>query len=105
MPTETAMANDVIECPDGNEYLSGGKINDQQWGSISQGRFRRLACLSARNRKMPTAAAVVAAPMARNFWAPPKINRMNPIEYHSHPSPSRVIKIIKIRNHRGARQR
>src|SRR5277367_6665476 len=99
----TAIANDVIECPDGNEYLSGGKISDQQCGSISQGLFRRLACFRVRNRKMPMAAAVIAAPMARNFCAPPKTSRIKPIEYHSHPSPNRVIMIIRMRNHRGAR--
>src|ERR1700722_380896 len=102
---ESAMANDVIECPEGNEYLSGGRIDAQQCGSISQGRLRRLACFSVRNRKIPAAAAAVAEPIARNFCDPPNTSKINPIEYHSQPSPSRVIMIIKMRNHRGARQR
>jgi hypothetical protein len=95
----------VIECPDGNEYLSGGKIRDQQCGSISHGRFRRLARFNVRNTKIPKADAVVPAPIARNLSAPPKIAKINAIEYQSQPSPNRVMVIIKMRNHRGARQR
>src|ERR1700722_6927820 len=102
---ESAMANDVIECPEGNEYLSGGRIDDQQCGSISHGRFRLLACFNVRNKNIPAAAAAVAAPMAKNFCEPPNTSRIKPIEYHSQPSPSRVIIIIKMRNQRGARQR
>jgi hypothetical protein len=32
-----------MECPEGNEYLSGGRITAQQCGSISHGLLRRLA--------------------------------------------------------------
>jgi len=45
------------EWPDGNEYLSGGKIAAQQCGSISQGLLRWLACLSMRKRQIPAKAA------------------------------------------------
>src|SRR5271156_2434396 len=94
-----------MECPDGNEYLSGGRMDDQQCGSISYGRWRRLVRLSARNRMIPAAAALDAAPMARNLYPPPYNTKIMPSVYHSQPSPRRVINIIRMRNQRGARQR
>src|SRR5580700_6046994 len=100
-----ATANAVIEWPDGKEYLSGGRIEAQQCGSISQGRLRWLACLRLRNMKIPATAADVAAPMAANRCGPPKTTRIMPSVYQSQPSPPRVATIIKIRIHRGARHR
>src|ERR1700741_2960848 len=100
-----ATAKAVIECPDGKEYLSGGKIEDQQCGSISQGRFRWLACLRLRKIKIPATAANVAAPIAAKRWGPPKKARIKPSVYQSQPAPPRVATIIRMRNHRGARQR
>src|SRR5215469_8821032 len=100
-----ATAKAVIECPDGNEYLSGGRIEAQQCGSISQGRLRWLACLRLRNMKMPATAAAEAAPMAAKRCGPPKTTKINPRAYQSQPSPPRVATIIRIRNQRGARQR
>ena len=45
------MANAVIEWPEGNEYLSGGRMEAQQCGSTSQGRLRWLVRLSARKEE------------------------------------------------------
>src|SRR5215469_13875383 len=101
---ETATPNAVIEWPEGNEYLSGGRMADQQCGSISHGLLRRLVRLSARNKKIPATAAEPAAPIAAKRCSPPYTSRIKPRPYQSHPSPPRVATIIKMRNHRGARQ-
>src|SRR6201987_6273932 len=95
-----ATAKAVIECPEGNEYLSGGKIEAQQCGSISQGLFRLLVRLRARNKAIPAAALKPPASSAAKRRSPPHSSRIRPNAYQSHPSPPRVATIIVIRNHR-----
>ncbi len=86
----TAIANAVIECPEGNENWSGGKIVAQQCGSSWHGRFRRLARLTNMKIDVPSAAASDAAPTAANRSRPPKISSTIPSAYHNQPSPQRV---------------
>ena len=105
VPPTSPRRNAVMECPEGNEYLSGGNIDAQQCGSISQGLLRRLVCFRVRNRKIPAAARKAPAAERRQRCSPPIDIRMRPSAYHSHPSPLRVAKTINMRNHRGARQR
>src|SRR5271165_2958183 len=102
---EIAMLKAVMECPEGKEYLSGGSIDAQQCGSISHGRLRWLAFLRALNNRMLAIAADTPAPMASKRCCPPYKVKMTPSAYHSHPSPPLVAATMRIRNHRGARQR
>src|ERR1700733_7686270 len=99
-----ATARAVIEWPEGNEYLSGGRIEAQQWGSISHGLFRQLVCLSARNKMIAAAALEAPAPIAAKRCPPPHASSIRPNAYQSHPSPPRVATIIAMRNHLGAFQ-
>src|ERR1700720_2447612 len=99
------MENAVMVCPEGKENLSGGKTFDQQCGSNWHGRMRWVRCLSAFKISTPKKAADPPAPTAARRCGPPQASSMIPSPYHSQPSPSRVERIIQMRNQRGARQR
>ena len=100
-----AIANALIEWPEGNENWSGGRTFAQQCASSWHGRFRLLAFFMTRNSATVAASAVALAAKAANRRSPPNNNKMMPIEYQIQPSPRRVDQIIQTRSHRGARQR
>src|SRR6266571_426898 len=100
-----AMANALIEWPEGKENWSGGRMLDQQCSSRWHGRFRLLAFFMARNNTRVAASAVALAAKAINRKSPPNNNKVMPTEYQIQPSPRRLAQIIQTRNHRGARQR
>src|SRR5215467_2249198 len=101
----TAMANALMECPEGNENWSGGRILAQQCASSWHGRFRLLIFLRKRNNTIVAASADALAAKAINRKSPPNKSRAIPTEYQIQPSPSRVAAIIQMRSQRGARQR
>src|SRR5260221_10112736 len=100
-----AIANALIEWPEGKENWSSGRTLAQQWASRWHGRFRLLAFFMARNNTTVTSSAVALAANAINRESPPNSNKEIPIEYQIQPSPRRVDQIIQMRSHRGARQR
>src|SRR5260370_41242376 len=100
-----AMANALIEWPEGKENWSGGRMLDQQWASRWHGRFRLLAFFMARNNTRVAASAVALAAKAINRKSPPNNNNVMPTEYQIQPSPRRGDQSIQTRSHRGARQR
>src|ERR1039458_10436287 len=105
MHSGIAMANALIEWPEGKENWSGGRTFAQQCASSWHGRFRLLAFFRIRNSATVAASAVALATIAANRISPPNSSRMILIEYQIQPSPRRVDQIIQIRSQRGARQR
>src|SRR6267154_102450 len=104
MHNGSAIANALIEWPEGKENWSGGRTFDQQCASSWQGRLRLLAFLTKRNNTTVAASAVALAAKAINRRSPPKRSNAMPTEYQIQPSPSRVEESIQTRSHRGARQ-
>src|ERR1700739_3957813 len=99
----TAMANALMEWPEGNENWSGGRILAQQCASSWHGRFRLLIFLRKRNNTIVAASAEALAPKAMNRESPPNRSKAIPTEYQIQPSPSRVAAILQILSQRGAR--
>src|SRR5687768_13036885 len=97
-----AIANAVIECPDGNENWSGGNRLAQQCGSRAHARLRPAVRLRIRNTATPSPTDMAAAAIALKRSLPPNSKTAAAIGDQSQPSPPRVAQIIHNRIQCGA---